>query len=261
MKNLHKSKHIASGILLFFSFLIYSCQSEKTESGALEFEQRQIEKESCVGEECARVSLSYPFFKGDGESVSLLNVHVEQQLVLFLNMDENQEIVPLDSAVSGFLDSYQEFKNDFDSPQEWEITVDAKVALLGKKLISIVFDTFSFTGGAHPNTYRLYLNFDPVKNEPLKNQELVLDENGLLILAESKFRQYHDVIDSVTLAVDGRFFLEDEKNFFLPSAMGFEGEEFVLYYNPYEIGPYVMGSTELRFTKEEIKGLVKTPMS
>jgi hypothetical protein len=39
--------------------------------------------------------------------------------------------------------------------------------------------------------------------------------------------------------------------------MGFEGEEFVLFYNPYEIGPYVMGSTELNFSKEEIKGLVR----
>jgi site-specific recombinase XerD len=74
-----------------------------------------------------KISLSFPYFKGK-LSLSYLNVHVEQQLVMFLNIGENQEIVPLDSAVSTFLDSYMAFKKDFDSPQEWEISVDSKVS-------------------------------------------------------------------------------------------------------------------------------------
>nr|WP_283773982.1 DUF3298 and DUF4163 domain-containing protein [Aquiflexum sp. TKW24L] len=225
----------------------------------MDFQQKTFEKVDCAGQDCAKVSLSYPFFPGPSESADFLNAHMEQQLVMFLNIGENQEIVPLDSAVTTFLDSYVAFREDFDSPQEWEIMIDSKVTFLGDKLISIVFDSYSFTGGAHPNSYRLYLNFDLGKNAPLKNEDLVLDKNALLTLAESKFRDYHGVPQSVSLAEDGSFFLENDKDFFLPAAMGFEGEDFVLFYNPYEIGPYVMGPTELRFTKQEIKGLILIP--
>jgi hypothetical protein len=259
MKNMMKVGGQKLWILFLVSFLIQSCQSVKNESDKMEYEQKDFEKESCVEGACGKVNLSYPFFKGESESASMLNVHIEQQLVMFLNIGENQEITPLDSAVSAFLHSYTAFKKDFDSPQEWEIMVDSQVTLLGEKLISIAFDSFSFTGGAHPNSYRLYLNFDSAKNAPLKNEDLILDKNNLLSLAETKFRDYHEVPESVTLAEDGSFFLENDRDFFLPAAMGFEGDEFVMYYNPYEIGPYVMGSTELRFTKEEIKGLVIMP--
>ncbi|WP_113925614.1 DUF3298 and DUF4163 domain-containing protein [Cognataquiflexum aquatile] len=252
-------KIIETGILIFISLLVYSCKSGTTEAVSLEFEQRTFDKEACVGEDCAKISLSYPFFTGSSESADFLNVHVDQQMVMFLNIGENQEIVPLDSAVKAFLDSYVAFKKDFDSPQEWEISVDSKVTLHGKALVSLVFNSFSFTGGAHPNTYRMYLNFDLTKNAPIKNEDLILDKKGLLTLAEAKFKDYHDVPDSVSLEKDGSFFLANDKDFFLPAAMGFEGEEFVLFFNPYEIGPYVMGSTELRFTREEIRSLVIIP--
>jgi hypothetical protein len=254
-----KEKYLGLGLFLFLSFIFYSCQSGKKEVDSLRFEPKLLEKDSCLGNECTRVRLAYPYFVGDGESSDFLNAHVEQQMVMFLNIGESQEIVPLDSAVSSFLNSYLEFKKEFDSPQEWEITVDAKVTLQCQKMICIAFDTFSFTGGAHPNSYRMYLNFDLNKNSPVKNEDLVLDKANLMRLAESKFKKYYDVDELTSLSEDNRFFLENGKDFFLPAAMGFEDEEFVLYYNPYEIGPYVMGPTELRFTMEEVKGLVRIP--
>jgi hypothetical protein len=259
MMNFQKVKYSGLGLFLFLSFFFSTCQIGKKEDDSLRFEPKVFEKDSCLRSECARIRLVYPYFEGAGESSDFLNVHVEQQIVMFLNIGENQEIVPLDSAVSSFLNSYLEFKNEFDSPQEWEITVDAKVTLQSQKMICIAFDTFSYTGGAHPNTYRLYLNFGLDKNSPLKNEDLVLDKANLLKLAESKFKKYHNVDDLTELSEDNRFFFENDEDFFLPAAMGFEDEEFILYYNPYEIGPYVMGSTELRFTKEEVKGLVRIP--
>jgi hypothetical protein len=257
MKNLQNVNLMEFPVLSWIIFFLLSCNSDNTESVSLDFEQKNYEKEACVKQECASLSLSYPYFKGETEVVSLLNVHIEQQLVMFLNIGEDQEIVPLDSAVSTFLDSYISFKKEFDSPQEWEINVESKVTHLDEKLISIVFDSFSYTGGAHPNSFRMYLNFDPERKSVLKNEELVVDKNALLSLAEAKFKSHHNVSDNVSLAETGSFFLEDDKDFFLPAAMGFEGDEFVLFYNPYEIGPYVMGATELRFKKEEITGLVK----
>lgn len=261
MKNLLGRNFMGIGIVLFLCLMSISCQSKRTneDEQSLKFEKKQLIKEVCIGEECAKVSLEYPFFMGNSESADFLNVHVEQQLVMLMDTGESKEVLSLDSVVSTFLNSYIAFKKEFDSSQEWEITVNSKVAFQGSNLISIVFDSFSFTGGAHPNSYLMYLNFDCASNSILKNEELILDKNGLLALAERKFRTYHDVPDSLSLAEEGSFFLENEKDFFLPAAMGFEREDFVLFYNPYEIGPYVLGTTELKFSKEEINGLVSFP--
>jgi hypothetical protein len=57
------------------------------------------------------------------------------------------------------------------------------------------------------------------------------------------------------LAEDGRFFLEGEQ-FFLPFSMGYRGNDFVLFYNHYEICPYEMGATELTFPLEELDNVV-----
>ena len=110
--NFQKVKYSGLGLLLFLSFFFSSCQIGKKELDSLRFEPKVFEKDSCLRSECARIRLVYPYFEGAGESSDFLNVHVEQQMVMFLNIGENQEIVPLDSAVSSFLNSYLEFKNE-----------------------------------------------------------------------------------------------------------------------------------------------------
>ncbi|WP_431012717.1 DUF3298 domain-containing protein, partial [Rahnella sp. PAMC25617] len=52
------------------------------------------------------------------------------------------------------------------------------------------------------------------------------------------------------------FFLP-ETGFFLPNAMGYENGKFMLIYIPYEIGPYVMGYTELEFELKDLEGTVR----
>jgi hypothetical protein len=81
-------------------------------------------------------------------------------------------------------------------------------------------------------------------------------EESLLKLSEQKFRAYHQVEEGLSLSEDGRFFLP-ESGFFLANAMGFKDGKFWGIYKPYEIGPYVMGSTELEFSKEELASLVR----
>ncbi|MDP2040526.1 DUF3298 domain-containing protein, partial [Algoriphagus sp.] len=96
----------------------------------------------------------------------------------------------------------------------------------------------------------------PNSGEALSLDQLVLDENSLLKLSEQKFRAYHEVEEGLSLSEDGRFFLP-ETGFFLANAIGFKEGKFWVIYIPYEIGPYVMGSTELDFSKEELSGVVR----
>ena len=84
----------------------------------------------------------------------------------------------------------------------------------------------------------------------------MLDQQKMKVLAELAFRAFNEVDEGKSLAEDGRFFLP-EAGFFLPNSMGFKDGKFHLIYNPYEIGPYVMGYTDLEFTLEEVRGLVR----
>jgi hypothetical protein len=234
------------------------CTPKNEESGVrLNYELKEFNKQLCVGELCSSVKLQYPLFSGDSEEILFLNSHVEEQLIMMTGTFENPNSNSLEGAVDNFLNSYQKFMGEFESIQEWTVVVESKIGLLTPNLISMQFDSYSFTGGAHPNSFRVYINFDRVLQRPLRNEELILDKKRLLQLAESKFRTHHDVKDSVSLEEDGRFFLENDRDFFLPVAMGFEGGDFVLYYNTYEIGPYVFGPSELIFTKEEVEGVIE----
>jgi hypothetical protein len=153
-----------------------------------------------------------------------------------------------------------EFRKSFeDVSQEWEIEVMGKVVFESEKLLTVRFSNYWFTGGAHPNSSVAYLNFDLGQGGKLLTpDELLMDKEKLLALAERKFKEIHDVSGELALEDDERFFLP-ESGFFLPAAMGFENGEWVMLYNPYEIGPYVMGYTELRFGRDEIKGVVIDP--
>lgn len=99
------------------------------------------------------------------------------------------------------------------------------------------------------------MNFDKITGEVLSADQLVLDSAKLLEKSEIAFRKHHEVPEGKSLENQG-FFLP-ETGFFLPKAMGYKDGKFWLIYIPYEIGAHVIGYTELAFTPEELKGIIR----
>ncbi|WP_215226025.1 DUF3298 and DUF4163 domain-containing protein [Echinicola shivajiensis] len=248
---------------LLIGLILMACNSSKQEitEDPISYEIEEFKKSTCPGggEFCAEVKMSYPLFSGGEDTLSvLLNIHVLEQLKMYLQWGEKEGGLPsLNELADDVLDEYSSFKKDFpESSQSWYSETEAMVTLIDSDLISIKFLNSAYTGGAHPNYVSQYMNFDVEKKSLLKNEDIVLDEEKLMELAKQAFREYHEVKEGISLEEDGRFFLEKGK-FFLPAAMGYEGEEFVLLYNTYEITPYSMGQTELRFPLATLNGVVK----
>jgi hypothetical protein len=223
---------------------------------SLEFEMKEFQQKACKGLNCSEVNIKFPVFTQEIESSSILNNLIEEKIIKLIEVNEEIKSSNIEEAATNFLDSYIEFMDLFESNQEWEIKVAARVIFQNSQLMSIEFETYSFTGGAHPNNNRQYLNFDKIENQLLDNESLVLDKSDLLHLVESKFREIHEIEEGVSLKETNMFFLEKDSIFFLPAAIGFEMDSVVFYYNPYEIGPYVIGGTEIKFPKEELKGVL-----
>lgn len=247
-------------ILAFFLFLtLASCTSKETSQEIeietpLTFRTETLEKESCVGENCAKLKLSWPVASGN-EAASKINLAIEEKMSFMVQTGE--DLAPLDSMIAMYFRSFEAFKKEIpDSYGGWEIEATAEVSYVSDSTLSIYFSQFSFLGGAHPNSTVSFLNFDPNTGDALSDDRVILNETEFFNLVEMKFTEYHEVEKGVNLVDDGRFFLP-ETGFFLANAMGFKDDKFWVIYVPYEIGPYVLGYTELEFSKEELGKMVR----
>ena len=238
--------------LLILASLLFGCRKEES----FQFEIKALEKETCISAQCATVNVSFPFYSGTSEQEFMLNAHIEQQLLMMVSQGEHHDM-DLAAAIDSILQEYQAFVEEFGPSQAWEVEVNVRESYRGKGVLSIQFDSFVYMGGAHPNSFRQYLNIDTQTGSLLKNEEIIKNEQKLLALVERKFREHHGVEDGVSLEDDGRFFLPEDGKFFLPVSIGFEEGDFVVYYNAYEIGPYVMGPTSLKFDRKELEGTVR----
>ncbi|PZX49388.1 DUF3298 and DUF4163 domain-containing protein [Algoriphagus chordae] len=241
---------------LFFivTLLLFSCGQQIAETEAkLSFSTKTFSSKRCIDDNCAKVEVSYPVAE-NSPAADPINEDLMEQMLLYFNNEKGLD--NLDSAASNFLDSYEEFKNDFpEAPGEWSIELEVELSYESDSTLSFKFSEFNYSGGAHPNSSVYYMNFDKQSGEYLSVDRLLLDEKKLLGIAEKAFRKHHEVEEGKSLG-DAGFFLP-ETGFFLPNAMGYEGDKFVMIYIPYEIGPYVMGYTELEFELKDLEGVVR----
>ncbi|EAZ81007.1 DUF3298 and DUF4163 domain-containing protein [Algoriphagus machipongonensis] len=231
------------------------CSSPGNESKKeLVFHTTEFSAESCEDEKCAKVFVSYPV-AAETEVGKRINDEVMNHLMVYFRQDT--VFADLKTASDDFIQSYEEFKKDFpDAPGEWFNTINATKTYESDSLVSIEFSSSDFSGGAHPNSSVNYLIFSKTKGELLSKDQFILDQDKLLEKTRIAFREFHDIPMGVTIAEDDRFFIP-ETGFFLPSAMGYEGDTFYLTYNPYEIGPYALGYTDLEIPLSELNGIVR----
>jgi hypothetical protein len=241
--------------LLFFTWF-FSCQSK--DPSIIKFEIKTIEENRCVEEVCASVKLNYLYYLDQSEAASQINSEIESMLIKAIALDEPEESLSL--AVSNFLDSFELFAHDYGSFSDWYIEADVQESFQNAKLITVLTNSSSFLGGAHPNSYQNLVNFEKSSGNVIPLKLLMTNAGKLLEVVEKKFRNQYEVDPNQSLEEDGRFFLKNDKHFFLPMNMGFTENGLRVIYNPYEIGPYVMGYTIIDLPWEEAEGLVSTQL-
>jgi hypothetical protein len=112
--------------------------------------------------------------------------------------------------------------------------------------ISVSYDSYS--GGAHPLHESTILNFNTHTGEVLTLTDCI-DESTIPMLTSVAFSQFSQ------LDPDSLWGL-DEPTFFLSDDFFFDESGLHFFYDPYEIGPYVMGSPEIHLPLEKIQPLI-----
>lgn len=126
--------------------------------------------------------------------------------------------------------------------------------------LSICYDVFTYSGGAHGYVSRVAANYDPKTGEKLTIDSI--SENADL-LRQLAYGYILNISAGEKYQVDGEriFFSEDiteELNELVNSeAWYFSGEGLVFYANPYELAPYGFGRIDFTVPYAAMEGLLK----
>jgi hypothetical protein len=208
---------------------------------------------------CATVRLRYPVAKGSAQDslfIQSFNDTIRQDLVSSFAMVNPTEgdLLNLQEAIDVFLTEYMDFIEEVpDYGMGWSIENDYQVLMQNEKVVSVEMESYSFSGGAHPNTFVTIFNFDRATGKTLGYPDLFSNPQGLLEVAEQAFRETRELESDADLEEAGFFWGE---GFFLPASFGLTDTGVRFYYSPYEAAPYALGPTEFTIPYDQIGALI-----
>ena len=172
--------------------------------------------------------------------------------------DENPS-ESVEKLIDKFLLEYETFKSDFpEAFQLWSVERTGQVRQNSDYIFSMELSEYSYLGGAHPNTYVNFVNYDLKSGEEIRADDLFYNnfDADLNSIAESEFRKLKELSDSEDLGQAGFWF--DNNLFHLNDNFLITDSSLIFYYNNYEITAYSFGPTELEISYLKIKDLIKS---
>lgn len=242
-----------------------SSPSESIVATTEEVKQEKVEKEWATGncktenDPCFQIQISYPqFLDVKGKPLAKINATIEKEITNSLqnyqfeaNRDSKSQT--LDEIVEEiFLTFNQQLEEKDLIPNSWVIELEGKQKSKADNTLTILISNYSYLGGAHPNSYQTYLNFNQKTGELIQLEDIVLDQEAVLNIAEQQFRTTYDLSPDESLTNAGLF----ENKLELPENFAITKKGLRFVYNPYEIGPYAAGYYQFTIAWDSLEGLV-----
>lgn len=267
-------KHVLTLVLI--AFVILGC-GKKTETinketkdakqevkaqDSLSFEMKNFKKtyKDCndKDEKCSYLKISYPVF--GGRTGTDINKVIDAYLIdSIFSIDGKGSNVNLSGVATAFFGDYESFSKDAspDFPVVYALDVNTSILYNKPAAISVSIDYYINTGGVHPNSFARYFVFNPKTGKHLKLGDIFISgfDDKLNKLIDKKYRADKNLKDTDRLDGEKGFLFENfikfNDNFLLTK----EGINF--FYNNYEIAPYAVGPTELKFTYKELEEILR----
>ena len=196
------------------------------------------------------IRIVYPVAVG-GTVADSINRTVEQTLSLIVGLEPEPR-----GDLSQRIDSLLRERN-YDTMIRhisYEMLVNGEVEEFGK-VASVRLGSYVYLGGAHGLQMATFLNFDLNSGRKLDRLELFADTAALWTLNKEAFLRARgaDLTDAVL------FVAPDELP--LPQNIAIDSAGVRMHYNPYEIAPYVFGSTDYLLPMDEVRSLLDPKIS
>lgn len=250
-------------ILNFFVLiLLFSCGKQPPSENPLKYELVKYQKQSegCDGirdDNCAKIKIEFPQITSFSNEVVKEKINRSIIKIFSSNEDEKSDADDFNMQMNSFIEEYESFMKEFpDAFQSWFIERTGEVKLNKGNIFSIDFMEYSYTGGAHPNTYVLFKNFNLTNGEEIKLDEIVQSNKHkeLTKIGEMQFRKLKELTSDADLGEAGYWF--ENNLFYLNDNFLVTDSSLVFYYNNYEITAYAFGPTELEIPYSKMKNLI-----
>ena len=206
---------------------------------------------------CSHFELEYPKLLKAGNAAALARIQQALQKALLETLTIEKPSPDLPAAIQAFFSEATGFHKEAPDAPAWEMQATAAVHFYSERIVSLRLESYLFAGGAHGLPGTRFLNFDLQTGEPLKLADLLLPDAMAKVkqLGEKQFRQDKELPEEQRLQELGFDFEKD--GFYLPDNVGIGRFSLTFFYNVYEIGPYVAGTTELTLPYYELAPLLK----
>lgn len=258
--------------------LFLSCQTESqsedteqttplAEEWALDSAHVRVEgKPLVVGQDTAisTFNIVYPFFRSQDTTASKLNSLIESRVKdlawAWLGRDEAGDYHKQSLQWFG-KEFVQMSEQDFagmgaDAPmsaRSYAMEMVGKVVYKSPVFVSIQFDSYAYTGGAHPNSSTDMMHFSLQSGKELGLEDWISDTTSLKKLAQTYFFANEKKVDPT--ATQDQYFFGSE--FTLPNAMALSDQGLRLIYSPYEAASYARGFIEFTIPFKDLKGILR----
>ncbi|MDH6356028.1 hypothetical protein M2132_002382 [Dysgonomonas sp. PH5-45] len=240
---------------LLLAFLVVACgnksQNTDKENKTMAFALTDYHEVFKIGDnQETKADAVIPIAEGDSDAAKKINDKVFETIKLIVSLEEDSS-TNYNELFLGFIKSYKEFVSETpDYTQAWTVDIKGEVEYNSLELINIKLESFMMTGGAHGNPYTASLIFDAKEGKALSVSDLVNDTTALNVLAEAKFREKYNIPTDKSLNSTGLMFVDDK--FILPANIFVTKDGLLLFYNVYEIAPYVAGTKDILIPYTEI---------
>lgn len=241
---------------------IISCQPEGKEESEVKPPYHMVNlnrhSESCETDSmrCAAVKIEYPEYDSSTADITnRINRSIQEELLKAIANQTEQDARSLEEVALQFFQDYKEFAlAEFAMP--WTLEVFSDVLMSNDTFFVFALDTYIFTGGAHPNSHRIILNYDLKQGRLLGLKDIILDFAKFSTIAEDIFRKEKGIDRSISLQKAG-YLIDD---FRLSSQFALTQTGILLFYNTYEIAPYAAGVTEFEIPYRLLDGIVQSDL-
>ena len=252
-------------IIAFLIYTIPACGTiNQADEGKVIIHQKKYEERTgdCENEysnNCAQIKIEFPQVEYSHDQAVENRINKLIQGYLLQPVLNENVFNTVEELIEEFLREYESFKNDFpEAFQLWSLERSGRVRHNGDHIFSLELSEYSYMGGAHPNTYVSFINYNLNSGEQIKLEHLFKDnfEDELNGIAESEFRSLKELNETEDLGQAGFWF--DNNRFHLNNNFLITDSSLVFYYNNYEITAYAFGPTELEIPYKKIKDLINS---
>jgi hypothetical protein len=250
--------------------LIAGCESgqstDEIENISITFRQFQDKYKTgpCEGEgsPCFEIAFSYPELEQgpldlrnafSAEMAALVQEKMKDFIADPMQAQNTEDLI--NQLFAEYNTYFEQAEGDFNGLNNWIISVNVEPLYQTEELVSLSIETYSFTGGAHPDQFITFKNYFLPSLEECKLSDLVSDQEALLMDAESIFRNKYKIAENESFAEKGYWFENDA--FSLTDNFGISSTGLIFRYNPYDIGPYAIGAHEIKVPFEVAKTYMK----